>query len=306
MTLVNGTDTNGTDGSPTETATATAKPKPAAVKTPSRRKPKPQPARRQVTQSKIGFPYRDLETAVSVALAMIGAGGVALKTDQLAGVMNLQAGSGNFVLKVTTARTFGLVNFANGMYELTDTGFAIVDRDEKRQRAARAQAFLHVPLYRRTYEEFKGRQLPPRPNGLEQAFIRFGVSPKSAQQARLAFDKSAAQAGYFAAGQDRLIEPILPSGGGFPPGRPPADNGGDRNVARDIAAGLGEEPERPAPSGLHPFIQGLLDSLPEPETNWAPEGRAKWLMTANNIFDLLYKGAGEIQVVLKPTTEEKK
>ena len=305
MTLVNGSDTNGADGSPTEdTATAPTKPKTAVAKSAGpRRKVKLYPAKTKAPPSKIGFPYRDLETGISVALAMIGAGGVALKTDQLAGVMNLQAGSGNFVLKVMTARMFGLVTFANGMYELTGTGFAIVDRDEKRQRAAKAQAFLNVPLYRRAFEEFKSRQLPPRPNGLEQAFIRFGVPPKSAQQARLAFDKSAAQAGYFAAGPDRLIEPILPAGGGAPPTRPSWDDVGDGNG--DPPRGHAE-PERPAPSGLHPFIQGLLETLPEPETNWAPEGRAKWLMAANNIFDLLYKGSGEIQVVLKPNPEEKK
>jgi hypothetical protein len=305
MTLVNGTDTNGADGSPTEkTATTTKRESPKSAP-PRRRKPvQKRLATRPAEQAKIAFPYRDLDTGVSVALAMIGAGGVALKTDQLAGVMNLQVGSGNFVLKVMTARQFGLVTFANGMYELTDTGFAVVDRDEKRQRAARAQAFLNVPLYRRTYEEFKGRQLPPRPHGLEQAFIRFGVSPKSVQQARLAFDKSAAQAGYFAAGPDRLIEPILSgSVGGVPPtGRPPSpdegsgngDRGGNERVeltAVGLNVGVGR---------FHPFIQGLLDRLPEPDTTWTIEGRAKWLLAAANCFDLLYQGSGEISVTFKP------
>ncbi|MBV8751434.1 MAG: hypothetical protein JO328_01070 [Hyphomicrobiales bacterium] len=240
---------------------------------------------------------------MSVAKAIMDHGGVALKTDQLAGVMGLSAGSGNFVLKVTTARTFGLVNYANGMYDLTDVGAAIVDRNEQRQRAAKAQAFLNVPLYRRTFEEFKSRQLPPRPNGLEQAFIRFGVPPKSAQQARLAFDKSATQAGYFTAGPDRLIEPILGAAAPPPTGPQSQDYGSGGNGDR---AGGYAEPERPAPRGLHPFIEGLLDKLPPPETNWAPEGRAKWLMTANNIFDMLYNGSGEVQVVLKQNPEETK
>jgi hypothetical protein len=43
-------------------------------------------------------------------------------------------------------------------------------------------------------------------------------------------------------------------------------------------------------------VQGLLDSLPEPETNWTVDGRAKWLQAAANIFDLMYKGSGEITV----------
>jgi hypothetical protein len=55
-------------------------------------------------------------------------------------------------------------------------------------------------------------------------------------------------------------------------------------------------------AGLHPFIQGLLDTLPEPGTNWAVEGRAKWLQAAGNIFDLMYKGDGEITVKVEQNT----
>lgn len=44
-----------------------------------------------------------------------------------------------------------------------------------------------------------------------------------------------------------------------------------------------------AAEGMHPFIQGLLQKLPPPETDWNIDSRAKWLMTAANIFDLIYK-----------------
>jgi hypothetical protein len=44
--------------------------------------------------------------------------------------------------------------------------------------------------------------------------------------------------------------------------------------------------------GLHPFIQRLLKTLPEPETEWASMALVKWLQTAANIFDLIYKGDG--------------
>ena len=43
---------------------------------------------------------------------------------------------------------------------------------------------------------------------------------------------------------------------------------------------------------LHPFVQGLLKTLPEPETEWPSSARVKWLQTAANIFDLIYKGDG--------------
>ena len=284
---------NGSEKIETEAPRGTDSASPDAKRQTKRKAAKP--VKRQATPSKIGFPYRDMEVGVSVALAMIGAGGVALTTEQLAGVMGLQVGSGNFVIKIMTARMFGLVSYAGGKYELTDTGFAIVDKDEKRQRAARAQAFLNVPLYKRTYDEFKGRQLPPRPNGVEQAFARFGVPTKQVKAARLAFEKSATQAGYFAAGMDRLIEPII----GIPaplPGRPPEDGNGGADRGRTSS-----EPPAP-PSGLHPFIQGLLGSLPEPKTNWTVEGRAKWLQAAANIFDLIYMGSGEIHITAKPAS----
>jgi hypothetical protein len=249
--------------------------------------------KRSNTPSSISFPYRDLEAGISVAQAIHNAGGVPLTTDQLAGVMGLQAGSGNYVLKVATARIFGLTANNSGKIELTDVGFDIVDRDDKRQKAARAKAFLTVPLYRRVYDEFRGRSLPPR-LGLEQAFVKFGVSAKQKEAARQAFEKSATQAGFFAAGPDRLIEPII----GAPSPR------SDDAVIDDDPDRLARGQNNPPPpasvaQAFHPFIQGLLDTLPEPETNWTIEGRAKWLMAAANIFDLMYKGSGKIEIVAK-------
>ena len=242
-------------------------------------------------QSTIGFVYMDLEAAITVAAAMIGAGGVALSRDQLAGVMNLSAGSGNFVTKVATARAFGLIATVGGKYELTNLGFAIVDKDEKRQRAARAESFLNVPLFKRTYEEFKTKQLPPRPHGLEQAFVKFGVAQKQKTNARLAFERSARQAGYFNSGEDRLIEPIV-VGNIIPAEHPREDDAVERGTASTAISA--------ASKALHPFIQGLLDALPEPGTNWALEGRAMWLQAAAFNFNLMYKG-GEGQIIVSAT-----
>lgn len=245
--------------------------------------------------SSIGFPYQDLESAITVARAMLQSGGVALTREQLAGVMNQSAGSGAFVTKVATARMFGLILANNGKYELTDTGFEILDSDERRQKAARASAFLNVPLFRKTYDEFKGKQLPPRPVGLEMAFVRFGVASKQKTNARLAFDKSAAQAGFFPNGQDRLIEPII---GNSPLPASPRNSWDElESVDHDGPAVVAQK--EPEESKHHPFIQGLLDTLPEPQTNWTIEGRAKWLQAAANIFDLIYKGSGQINISTK-------
>jgi hypothetical protein len=254
------------------------------------KKPKPKPrAKSERGQSSIQFPYMDLENGISVAAAILRGGGVAVSRDQLAGLMGLVAGSGNFVTKVATARTFGLVALLGGKYELTNLGFSILDQDDSKQKAARKEAFLAVPLYKRTYDEFRGKQLPPRPHGLEQAFVKFGVAQKQKTNARLAFDKSAAQAGFFSTGTDRLIEPIIGSA--------------SRPVAYVDEIDFRETASPPSPFaeiGRHPFIQGLLETLPEPQTNWSIEGRTKWLQAAANIFDLIYKGSGEIDIKAKP------
>jgi hypothetical protein len=40
----------------------------------------------------------------------------------------------------------------------------------------------------------------------------------------------------------------------------------------------------------------LFQKLPQPEADWPPAARLKWLQTAANVFDLLYKGERGIVV----------
>ncbi|MDQ7249616.1 hypothetical protein [Dongia sedimenti] len=233
-------------------------------------------------QSTIGFPYIDLENAMTVARGLLNSGGMQVTRDQLAVAMDLAPGSGNFVVKVAAARLFGLIDFSQGKYELTDLGHEILD--PAREKAAKVEAFYKVPLYKRLYDEFRGKQLPPRPHGIEQAFVKFGVSPKQKDKARWAFEKTAMQAGFFNGSQDRLIEPIVGSGvlSGSGPSPAPEIADEDRSEA-PIAARRSLVPET-----QHPFIEGLLKELPKPGTQWGSAGRKKWLDAAANIFDLMY------------------
>lgn len=50
---------------------------------------------------------------------------------------------------------------------------------------------------------------------------------------------------------------------------------------------------------LHPFIEGLLKTLPAPETEWSSSDQAKWLQTAASIFGLIYKSDGSVIVAVK-------
>lgn len=200
-------------------------------------------------------------------------------------------------MKVATARIFGVIETSQGKYHLTDLGYAIVDK--VRERAARVDAFLKVPLYQKLYEQFRNRQLPPRPAALEHTFVTLGVVATQKERARQAFDRSAQQAGFFdQGGKDRLIRPPVAGLAGAPPVDAAEDAGGG---AGEIPPDNNEGLNRGGNGGgggrrLHPFVQGLLDTLPEPQTTWTVEGRAKWLQAAANIFDLIYKGDGKVTV----------
>lgn len=244
--------------------------------------------------STIQFPYLDLADGITVAEALLKAGGVPCSKDQLAAAMGVPMNS-NFTLKIGTARMFGLIETGSGKVQLTELGFAIADKDEARVRAAKVDAFLNVPLYRKAFEEFRGKQLPPRPLGLEQAFVNFGVSPKQKDRARQAFDRSAEDAGFFPSGaRDRLVRPILISSdttlSAVP--LPPASlatTPASEQLARMTP--FDEPPRR------HLLIEGLLAELPEANEGWPIEDQARWLQAAAHIFGLLYKkkknGEGE-------------
>ena len=261
-------------------------------------------AKQSREQSSIGFPYADLEDGMAVVQAIIALGGHPCEPDQLAGQLKQAPSSGSFRMKVATARIFGLIETVQNRYQLTDLGFAIVD--PQRSKAARADAFLNVPLYRKVFDAYRGNQLPPRPLALERAFVGFGVAQKQADRARHAFDRSASQAGYYDHGnKDRLIRPPVGTTASVGPVVPP-------EALVDVA------PPPPPPSsgfsgsngngnggGHHPFIDGLLKTLPAAGTVWTIEGRAAWLEAAASVFKLLYQGDGKITIEAEAAAKPK-
>lgn len=248
-------------------------------------------ASKEREQSTIAFPYNDLDDAVEVARAIHDNFGLECTNDQLAGAMNQTVTSGAFRLKVAAARTFGLVHSTRGNLALTDNGRAILD--ETQERSARARAFLFVPLYNAIHEAYKGNILPPAA-ALEREMVKLGVAVKQADKARQAFERSAQSAGFFQHGRNRLVMPSNVASPAAAPAEKPGDaeqlgDREDRSKNNNGGGGGGH-------SDLHPFIEGLLRTLPEPESEWQAEDRVKWLQTAANIFDLIYKGSGGIRV----------
>ena len=224
-------------------------------------------------QSTIEFPYLDQGNSVEIAVAVHEVGGSGCAWDQLAAHLKQSAQGGGFRQRMICAKQFGLVTYDRGKISLTALGLRAVDQQQ--QRAAKVESFLQVPLYKALYEKFRGATLPPNP-GLEREMAALGVAPKQADKARQAFQRSAKHAGFFEFGADRLVPPA----NGGPPPTIPAPAAPQVEHKRQVDGGTGDE--------LHPFVRGLLQKLPVPESEWAVEGRAKWLTTAMNIFDLMY------------------
>jgi hypothetical protein len=242
-------------------------------------------------QPKIQFPYMDLEAAVEVARVMRDRGGNSTFTrDQLAAMLGHGVTSGTFAAKMHAARMFGLVEGSAGRFKVSQLGFDVVDPDPIRAGSARMEAFLRVPLYKRTYEEYRGKTLPSRPHGLERVFLEFGVAPKRGGNARLAFERSARQAGFYEHGDDRLVAPLIT-------GSPEQTERIERvERAPDLESETASV-EIPPSARRHKLIEGLLQELPEPHAKWTAAEQARWLRLAASMFDVLYISDDKIVVI---------
>lgn len=253
--------------------------------------PQSQDGKRVYERSTIEFPYNDLDDAVEIAKTIHSNAGMSCTLDQLAAYLHVAMTGGAFNGRVANAGTFRIAKRSGGMVTLSSIGLRIVDPNTEAE--ARAEAFLSVPLYSAIHDKYRGYSLPPAA-ALEREMQALGVAGKQTDKARQAFMRSAKQAGFFAHGEDRLVRPSFGAGPTTKPIEPPPEE-----KPKEKSRGGGEPPD-----GLHPFILGLLKSLPKatfdddgaPLTDWSGPARQKWLQTAANIFDLIYKGEGGIEI----------
>lgn len=233
-----------------------------------------QPAESGRGRSTVDVPYFDLDNAIMVAEAVHAVGGTGCDWTQLAVRMKQTASGGGFRMRVMTARSFGLLTYDRGSVTLSDLGIRVVD--PKFARIARADSFLAVPLFKLVYEKLKGSMIPPAA-AIERQMESLGVAPKSKEKARQVFMRSAKQAGFFELDLNHLTYPPISNGSAAPS----TATFEPKPETSSMGGGGGDD-------GLHPFIKGLLEKLPEPETEWPVQSRVKWLQTAANIFDLMY------------------
>jgi hypothetical protein len=245
-------------------------------------------------RSTIEFPYLSLDVGMEIAKAVHATGGTHASWDLIAAHMGESATGGAFRNKVTTARQFGLATSANGVVTLTSIGARLSDPDQ--EKAAKAEAFLQVPLYKRLYDDFKGLVLPATNTGLETVIENLGVSAKQKDKARQAFQRSAKEAGFFAYGASKLVYPVLGPAGNSPKPKDKEDPPLDPPKGGNGGGGDG--------GNQHPLIEGLLKELPEPKTEWAMEERKNWLEMASTIFNVIYKNSDDSRGSLRVVVEK--
>src|SRR5258708_2914992 len=204
-------------------------------------------------RSTIGFPYEDLNSAIEIAQAIhnhVGLGDC--EDDQLASWTKQSPKSSGYRMQLAAARMFGIMETVGGRYRLTDLGRAIVD--PQRARDGRVRAFLNVPLYAAVFDKYRGGVLPPTA-AFERDIQSLGVAEKMKDRARRYLERSAEQAGFFEQGRDRLVRPgVAVREGAAPEAAAPL-----QDEAPKLKGGGGDDGGR----RLHPFIHGLLDTIPE-------------------------------------------
>lgn len=242
--------------------------------------------------STIAFPYTDLDDAIKVVRTMHSVGGgVPMERDQVSAALNNSGGS--FANRLSAAKQFGLLESSQGKWGLTPLAYAMLD--EQTEQRAKAEAFLNVELYRRTFDEYRGKTLPGK-LGLEHAFTTFGVAAKQKDKARQTFERSARTAGFFPnAAEDRLVQPVIgPAPSAAPEPAPAAERDSPKIGQRDGVVMTGG-PQAPS------FMGWLIDELPEPKTEWSVEDQANWLQAVAQAFRVVYRSpeAGTITVTVQ-------
>lgn len=227
-------------------------------------------------RSTIDFPYLSLEAAEEVARALysrVGHGSCEL--DELAAEMRHSV-SGAVRQKTAAARVFGVVEKdGRSAFVLSNIGRRIVE--ESSRPIGRVEAFLAVPLYEKIFEKYRGHNLPPA-QALEREMESLGVASKQTDRARQAFERSAAYAGFFDDGKDRLIRPRAAQ---LPPSHTQQEGAGKKRGSADDYD----------PPDVDPIIQGLLAKLPKSGLVWPESQRELWLELLKGSFKLIYKDA---------------
>jgi hypothetical protein len=214
-------------------------------------------------RSAIGFPYTDYENVNAIAVAIhdnVGHG--ECSAGQLAAWTHQSAKSSGFRTQISAARLFGLIESDDSeSLRLTELGRRVVDSAQAR--AAKAEAFLRVPLFKALYEKYKNGVTPPSA-ALEREIAALGVAEKQKARARQVFESSAQQTGFREAAPNKLVAPAVVVREKTPE-TDKRKNGGNDGGDSDL--------------GLDPLLMALLHKIPKSDLDWPAENRLRWFRT---------------------------
>lgn len=251
-------------------------------------------------RSTIGFPYTDYDGASGVAVAIHGnVGRGTCSIAQLGPWMDQSPKSSSFRVQLAAARLFGLIDSENSeSYRLTPIGIRVLDPAQSR--AAKAEAFLKVPLFGRLFENYKGGVTPPAA-ALEREIVVLGVSEKQKARARQVFESSAQQTGFREHGANRLVMPatIVP---------PPPPLGGDSGTGG--GGGGGGSGRDDVGLNLDPLLIALLQKIPQQGQEWPRDRRLRWFktfaMNVSQVYDDPDDAPVELEIKAAAEQEDKK
>ena len=164
-------------------------------------------------RSETRFPAYALADSVEVARLIHTRGGGAASSDQLATFLGYKStNNGSYLARISAARSFGLVNRNGEAFVPSDRAHLILSptypQDAKR---GLLDAFFEIPLFRKVYEDFKGKELPPE-FGIKNALrTQHGVIAGRIDVAFKVLMESAETAGFFETrgAKTHLIPPLL-------------------------------------------------------------------------------------------------
>lgn len=235
-------------------------------------------------RSTIGFPYADYDSASTLAAAVHGnVGHGECSTAQLAAWTGQSPKSSGFRVQIAAARLFGLIESDSpDAIRLTELGRRVVDPAQAR--AAKADAFLRVPLFNALHEKYKDGVTPPSA-ALEREMVALGVSEKQKARARQVFESSAQQTGFRDAAANRLVMPAVVIKPNTPPPDLPKPGGGGGGGEADL--------------GLDPLLMALLRKIPK-SLDWPAENRLRWFRTfAMNVSQVYDDDDNPVELEIK-------
>lgn len=239
-------------------------------------------------KSTIRFPYYDLADAIVIVREIHdNVANHECSLELLARYLNHKSvDSGAFRLRLAAGSMFGLIEPASGKVRLTDRARALLSMHPDEEQQALSDAFLDVELFRRVYEQYQGRQLPPD-IGLKNVLKDLGVVPNQIDRALSTLLRSATTAGFRDSGERYLVAPPLAARGT----RHLPDEGTGTARAEPSNSGAqtqtGGDGPPPPPTGIHPALMGLLQLLPPAQAPWK-QGKQEWLTAFTAAIDAIY------------------